>query len=581
MHKKLTHTLLLLSTLLLLATGGLVSAQADGDNDITLNFGEGNFIDGFSGCNRFSGSYTLDGDSIIIGGLLSTLMACGDETVEQQEQIYLEALRSAATYELTANQLTIAYADGQQLTFASVSRDGDELEGSQWQLMSYGDPDAPTMVNVLDAADTTPDTTDGVTLTVEETDAIMTACPDPRDSGSYGTIQGAINCALGGDTIDIAAGTYNETLSIDKAVTLIGDDDGTTLIDAQGAGSVVEITNPVEVTLVRLTLTGGEAPNGGAINTYGGSVIIADSDITGNTATVGGGAISTYEGDIELRNSAVSDNSVTVETVILPPQELPDDADYGGGEPLAPPVRPQTTANGGGIATYSGDITVIDSTISDNLVSLTITSDSDDVDPFQVGGHVDGAGLTTYEGTITIENSELVGNVAEITSAGRAHADGAAISTYEGAITVTDSSIRENRLRVFGADTMLGIEASAAAIVSYSSDIMVDLTEIVDNEIEIGGSAIITVGSVALATYEGAIEVSSSTITGNRALDAAGEPIVRPLAALISTYSGSILLADSEIDGALDTYSGRIVRINVEGEVEVTPEPDEPSERDT
>ena len=69
-------------------------------------------ISGSGGCNRFSGGYTTDGDTIEIGPLASTAMACvGD--AGQVETDYLARLDEAATYAITDGALTISNGTGQ------------------------------------------------------------------------------------------------------------------------------------------------------------------------------------------------------------------------------------------------------------------------------------------------------------------------------------------------------------------------------------------------------------------------------------------------------------------------------------
>ena len=60
---------------------------------------------GFAGCNRFSASYTLAGDSLRFGPIMSTKMACVDG--DELERRFLGALPVVATYEATDSALIL------------------------------------------------------------------------------------------------------------------------------------------------------------------------------------------------------------------------------------------------------------------------------------------------------------------------------------------------------------------------------------------------------------------------------------------------------------------------------------------
>jgi len=60
---------------------------------------------GFAGCNRFSASYTLAGDSLRFGPIMSTKMACVDG--DELERSFLGALPVVATYEATDSALIL------------------------------------------------------------------------------------------------------------------------------------------------------------------------------------------------------------------------------------------------------------------------------------------------------------------------------------------------------------------------------------------------------------------------------------------------------------------------------------------
>ena len=73
-----------------------------------------------------------------------------------------------------------------------------------------------------------------------------------------GSIQDAIdNYAIPGDTIFIFSGTYNENILIDETLSLVGEDQGTTIVDGGASGDVIQITaNWVNIT--GFTVTNGE-----------------------------------------------------------------------------------------------------------------------------------------------------------------------------------------------------------------------------------------------------------------------------------------------------------------------------------
>jgi parallel beta-helix repeat protein len=83
----------------------------------------------------------------------------------------------------------------------------------------------------------------------------------------YPTIQLAINAANSGDTIYVRAGTYYEHLTIDKALTLQGEDKDTTVIDAQGTNDVIYVSADwVNISNFKITGSGPSQPPGGILD---------------------------------------------------------------------------------------------------------------------------------------------------------------------------------------------------------------------------------------------------------------------------------------------------------------------------
>lgn len=78
--------------------------------DQYIQFSEGR-VAGHSGCNRFTGGYALDGETLKLGPMASTKMACAPDQMEQ-EQAWFQMLDKVRGYEATHLVLKLKAADG-------------------------------------------------------------------------------------------------------------------------------------------------------------------------------------------------------------------------------------------------------------------------------------------------------------------------------------------------------------------------------------------------------------------------------------------------------------------------------------
>lgn len=115
---------------------------------VTLEFMEDGQAGGQGGCNSFGTQYEAEGNEITFTKITSTLMACADADVTEQETQYYRALETANAFELEGDRLTILYDDGSgSLNFVSAEADesgtpssgllcGDSVEASssEWKV---------------------------------------------------------------------------------------------------------------------------------------------------------------------------------------------------------------------------------------------------------------------------------------------------------------------------------------------------------------------------------------------------------------------------------------------------------------
>lgn len=162
--KVTTGVLVSILALAALASGAAVSAQAQDDlrgtawqlvslggtdviegTTITLSFDNEGRVSGSAGCNSYGATYTAAEGVLSVEMPFSTLMACMEPGVMEQEQAYLAALEAAARYTIADHQLVITGAEGVQLVFAPLLT----LAGTGWQLITLGQNDVLGEVTLL------------------------------------------------------------------------------------------------------------------------------------------------------------------------------------------------------------------------------------------------------------------------------------------------------------------------------------------------------------------------------------------------------------------------------------------------
>jgi len=67
---------------------------------------------GNTGCNQYSGDYTLGGSTLRFGTLVSTRRACTDEALNRQEAAFLRVLGETAAYSISGDTLLLSGTTG-------------------------------------------------------------------------------------------------------------------------------------------------------------------------------------------------------------------------------------------------------------------------------------------------------------------------------------------------------------------------------------------------------------------------------------------------------------------------------------
>lgn len=149
-------------------------------------------VSGSSGCNQFGAEYTLDGDSLQLGTITSTLMAC-PPPADEVERAYLSSLEQVRSWRLDNAELVLVDAEDEELLrYREASLVGD------WEVTAFyaGDavqsPIPGTTITASFAEDGTLSgsggcntynatyTTENGRTTITEPASTLAACPEPE-----------------------------------------------------------------------------------------------------------------------------------------------------------------------------------------------------------------------------------------------------------------------------------------------------------------------------------------------------------------------------------------------------------------
>lgn len=85
--------------------------------DTSLTFNKDGTVGGNMGCNGFGGDYSIKGETITFGNLISTMMAC-EEPRMSQETTTFSVMNGEVAYAIDGSTLTLTAADGRVMVLS-------------------------------------------------------------------------------------------------------------------------------------------------------------------------------------------------------------------------------------------------------------------------------------------------------------------------------------------------------------------------------------------------------------------------------------------------------------------------------
>jgi heat shock protein HslJ len=109
------------------------NALKAGEEPVTAGFQDGR-VSGFSGCNRFFGGYSLEGDRIEIGQIAGSMMACPEPSMKLEHAV-TGAL--AGTFRYTVAGKTLMLLDESEPVLTFEAEPDPTLAGVTWEVTGF------------------------------------------------------------------------------------------------------------------------------------------------------------------------------------------------------------------------------------------------------------------------------------------------------------------------------------------------------------------------------------------------------------------------------------------------------------
>jgi len=396
---------------------------------------------------------------------------------------------------------------------------------------------------------------------------------DAAGSTALSTIGQAVSIAVDGDTIDVMAGTYTETLNLEgKTLTITGSDPESTILDASGhpqslllsgggltmsgltmrnSGGQGIVASAAQLYLENLVFEemGDDTLDGSGILMRGGYATIRDCSFIGGEGRYGGAIYLTNAADALLENSTISGHlanyggAINVErsNLQLIQVEISSNVseNYGGGihfnegslQAVELTMRSNSALYGGGLSVFYSSITTISASY---FMSNDATNDGAGIYAYDMPAPLEledvvfddneaiygsGGGLSLNNVELSMVDSELTGNQARY---------GGAIYGYDTCdLSIEGSTLSDNQapynggaiyhdyygsLTVSGSlfeDNVTDYSGGAAIWSRYPTDVRIDQTTFIDNHAAQEG------GAVHVREASGSLEISDSIFLEN------------------------------------------------------------------